>query len=88
MTMSQTLIALRHENGLSQEQAAKRAGVSQATVSRLERGARMNPRTIVRLLDALGASVPLRAAVFAEVGAATVPPSHGGPRADDAASAA
>ncbi|MBL8619169.1 MAG: helix-turn-helix transcriptional regulator [Deltaproteobacteria bacterium] len=86
--MSQTLIALRHENGLSQEQAAKRAGVSQATVSRLERGARMNPRTIVRLLDALGASVPRRAAVFAEIGAATVPPGQGVPAVHDEATAA
>lgn len=47
---------LRRQNGLSQEQFAWQAGMSQATIARLERQptARCRSRTLARLTAALG----------------------------------
>jgi transcriptional regulator with XRE-family HTH domain len=56
------LRALRRRKGLSQEALAIKAGVSQAAVSRVERGAgrSMTLRTIDRIAEALGARTSLR----------------------------
>jgi DNA-binding XRE family transcriptional regulator len=50
----------RSERGLTQEQLAKRAGVTQADISRIERGAG-NPteRTLLKVAEALGATIVL-----------------------------
>lgn len=54
------LAELRSEANLSQRQAAKRAGVDQADVSRIESG-QITPSlpTLLRLLDAVGATLVL-----------------------------
>jgi transcriptional regulator with XRE-family HTH domain len=85
MIMSRTLIALRQSRFLSQVEAAHRAGISQATVSRLERGTCLNVSCLARLLSALGASPTIRDAVFVEIGTATSGLSHPIPGQNDSA---
>lgn len=54
------LINLREKRGLSQSELARRTGINQAEISRIERGSG-NPteRTLMRLADALGADLQL-----------------------------
>jgi transcriptional regulator with XRE-family HTH domain len=57
--IGRTIERLRTERGLSQQELAKRARVTQAYVSELERGLRSNPSiaVITRLAQALGLSL-------------------------------
>jgi ribosome-binding protein aMBF1 (putative translation factor) len=54
------LIGLREKRGLSQSELARRTGIHQTEISRIERGSG-NPteRTLLRLADALGADLQL-----------------------------
>lgn len=54
--VSDMLKTVRRENGLSQEELARRAGVARTTVARMETLARddMSVSVLVRLLDAAG----------------------------------
>jgi ribosome-binding protein aMBF1 (putative translation factor) len=54
------LINLREKRGLSQSELARRTGVNQAEISRIERGSG-NPteRTLLKLANALGADLRL-----------------------------
>src|SRR3990170_5258764 len=54
------LIDLRIERGLSQRQLAKRAGMQQPSIARLEGGRGGNLRTLRRVADALDARVEVR----------------------------
>jgi transcriptional regulator with XRE-family HTH domain len=57
-TMGQKLAALRQEKELSQEALARRAGLSQTTVSRLEKGEQVaSTQTLAKLARALGTSL-------------------------------
>jgi transcriptional regulator with XRE-family HTH domain len=53
------LITRRNEAGLTQEELARRAGLDQSTVSRLETGSRTSPLPLVAraLAEALGVRV-------------------------------
>ena len=55
-TIGTTLQALRRRAGMTQEQLAKKAGISRATIIKLESGAEANPKvdTIADLEAALG----------------------------------
>jgi transcriptional regulator with XRE-family HTH domain len=56
LTLAGRLKALRAERGLTQQQLADAAGLSQQTVGHLESGRRHRPTgdTLVRLAEALG----------------------------------
>lgn len=54
------LIDLRIKRGLSQRQLAKRAGMQQPSIARLEGGRGGNLRTLRRVADALDARVEVR----------------------------
>jgi transcriptional regulator with XRE-family HTH domain len=56
-----TLGELRRENGLSQQDMAEELGVSQASISKIERQDDPQVSTLMRYLDALGANLELRA---------------------------
>jgi DNA-binding XRE family transcriptional regulator len=51
------LIDLRLKRGLSQRELARRAGMQQPTIARLESGQTASLKTLRRLADALGADV-------------------------------
>ena len=54
------MIALREKHGLTQAELAKRCGVDQGDISRIERGETSpTTRTLQRMADALGAQVRL-----------------------------
>jgi len=55
-----TLSELRRESGLSQQDMAEELGVSQVSVSKIERQDDPRVSTLVRYLDALGANLELR----------------------------
>ena len=55
-----TLGELRRESGLSQQAIAEELGVSQVSVSKIERQDDPRLSTLMRYLDALGASLELR----------------------------
>lgn len=57
--MAHPLVQLRNERGLSQNQVAGRAGVSKATVSRIERGWQMEhiARSVRAIAESLDVSV-------------------------------
>jgi len=55
-----TLSELRHESGLSQQDMAEELGVSQVSVSKIERQDDLRVSTLMRYLDALGANLELR----------------------------
>jgi DNA-binding XRE family transcriptional regulator len=59
MTLEQDLVALRERRGLTQVQLARRAGVSQPMIAKLESGNMKNYelKTLVRVATALGAEV-------------------------------
>lgn len=59
MDVEQDLIALREAQGMTQVQLAKRLGVSQPVIARIESGKAKNLelRTLVRVAAALGARV-------------------------------
>lgn len=61
---------LRHENGWSQRELARRAGVNKSTVERVETGTTSQPETLVALEVALflrpGSLLELRPAAQAE----------------------
>jgi transcriptional regulator with XRE-family HTH domain len=57
-TMGQKLVGLRQAKSLSQEALAKAAGLSQTTVSRLEKGEQVaSTQTLAKLARALGTSL-------------------------------
>ncbi len=54
------IVALRESAGLTQVELAERTGISQADISRIERGATSpTAKTLQRIADALGAEVRL-----------------------------
>ncbi len=53
----QQLLDLRHKRGLSQRDLAKRAGMQQSSIARLESGRRVNVRTLLRVAKAMDADV-------------------------------
>ncbi len=53
----QQLMDLRHKRGLSQRDLAKRAGMQQSSIARLESGRRVNVRTLLRVAKAMDAEV-------------------------------
>ena len=55
-----TLGELRRDSGLSQHDVAEELGVSQASVSKIERQDYPQVSTLMRYLDALGANLELR----------------------------
>ena len=58
--MAMQVIALREKRGLTQAELAKRCGVDQGDISRIERGAVFpTTRTLQRIAEALGADVRL-----------------------------
>jgi DNA-binding XRE family transcriptional regulator len=60
--IEQDLIALREERGMTQVELAKRIGVSQPVIARIESGKaqqNMELRTLVKLAAALGAKVKI-----------------------------
>lgn len=59
-SLVQDLIRLRNEAGLSQRELAKRIGIKQPQLSRIESG-RQSPtlRTICLICDALGCSIKI-----------------------------
>ena len=54
------LIDLRQQSGLSQRQLAKRAGMQQPVIARLESGRPANLGTLRRVAEALGAQIEVR----------------------------
>ena len=54
---AERIIRQREEQGWSQTQLAKEAGVASGTMSRVERGMEANPATVKRVADALGLTV-------------------------------
>jgi transcriptional regulator with XRE-family HTH domain len=60
LRIGQRIIDLRKEQGLSQNQLAQKAGIEQATISRLEKGAfSVGVDVLAKVLEALGASVEI-----------------------------
>lgn len=58
--MAMQIIALREKHGLTQAELAKRCGVDQGDISRIERGETSpTTRTLQRIASALGAEVRL-----------------------------
>ncbi|MDA8296246.1 MAG: helix-turn-helix transcriptional regulator [Actinomycetota bacterium] len=57
-SLAMQVVELRERRGLTQEDLAKRTGIDQGDISRIERGA-SNPteRTLLRIGDALGAEL-------------------------------
>ena len=57
-SLAMQVAELREQRGLTQEDLAKRTGIDQGDISRIERGA-ANPteRTLLRIGDALGAEL-------------------------------
>jgi ribosome-binding protein aMBF1 (putative translation factor) len=54
------VMELREKHGLTQAELAKRSGVDQGDISRIERGSAMpNERTLLRIADALDADLRL-----------------------------
>ena len=54
------VVALREQQGLTQAELARRCGVDQGDISRIERGSTSpTARTLQRIADALGADVRL-----------------------------
>jgi DNA-binding XRE family transcriptional regulator len=54
------VIELREKHGLTQAELAKRSGIDQGDISRIERGSAMpNERTLLRIADALDADLRL-----------------------------
>jgi len=53
-TIAERLVHAREAAGLSQPQLAKKAGVSQGSISHIETGLRKNPRHLLSLAKALG----------------------------------
>ena len=60
LRIGQRIIDLRKEQGLSQNQLAQKAGIEQATISRLEKGAfSVGVDILAKVLEALGASIEI-----------------------------
>src|SRR5436309_1402890 len=59
MQTNETVRTLREEKGLNQKQLAELAGISQATISRIENGdiRELKSESVKKLADALGVSV-------------------------------
>lgn len=55
------LAELRQALGMSQEEVAKRAGVGQANISRIESRGDLKVSTLARIVEALGGSLSIRA---------------------------
>ncbi len=57
--LAKRVTLLRQLHYITQEELAKRAGLSQAAVQAIEQGARPDPRlsTVVKLADALGVTL-------------------------------
>jgi DNA-binding XRE family transcriptional regulator len=55
------LAELRKSRGMSQEELAERAGVRQANISRIEGRDDLKISTLVRIVEAMGASLSIRA---------------------------
>ena len=62
MRLEQDLVALREARGISQQQLARRLGVSQPAVAKLESGKWKNLelRTLIRTVSALGGTVKIQ----------------------------
>ncbi len=61
--LGDTIRRLRREKGLTQEETAKKAGISRPTLSRLEQGrfANVSVRTLYIILNVLGYEIELSA---------------------------
>lgn len=59
MSLSDNVTRIRKQRGLSQNQLARNADISQQNVQRLESGERTNPsfETVCKIADALGVSL-------------------------------
>ena len=64
--LSLQILQVRQHLGLSQQEVAKRAKVTQQQLSKLEHGANCNVSTFLKVCNALGVSVELEAPAFAE----------------------
>ena len=58
--LAMQVVELREKHGLTQAELAKRSGVDQGDISRIERGSAMpNERTLLRIANALNADLRL-----------------------------
>ena len=64
--LSLQILQVRQHLGLSQQEVAKKAKVTQQQLSKLEHGANCNVSTFLKVCNALGVSVELETSAFAE----------------------
>ena len=64
--LSIQILQVRQHLGLSQQEVAKKAKVTQQQLSKLEHGANCNVSTFLKVCNALGVSVELETPEFAE----------------------
>ena len=64
--LSLQILEVRQHLGLSQEEVAKKANITQQQLSKLEHGANCNVSTLLKVCNALGVIVELETPEFAE----------------------
>ena len=64
--LSMQILQVRQDLGLSQQEVAKKAKVTQQQLSKLEHGAHCNVSTFLKVCNALGVIVELETPEFAE----------------------
>ena len=64
--LSLQILQVRQHLGLSQQEVAKKANITQQQLSKLEHGANCNVATFLKVCNALGVSVELETPAFAE----------------------
>ena len=64
--LSLQILQVRQHLGLSQQEVAKKANITQQQLSKLEHGANCNVATFLKVCNALGVSVELETPEFAE----------------------
>ena len=60
LRMAYNLAQLRQENGLSQTELAKRSGITQQQLSKLEQGENCNINTLFKVCNSLGLEIELK----------------------------